>query len=217
VRAPNVLGGESLRQPQQLRSRRAREALIIAALARFAERGYAAKIDDIAKDAGIAVGAFYLHFRSKRQVLLVLVDRLVNELDSATEIASADTDAIFARLRDRLRATWAYAGVYRAWREATLRDAELADLYGQVDAWAIARTASALGVVAAAPGARAPAVSVEALAYMVTTAFWRQLEVSSADREHLPDADAIVAVVEHALLEDHANAGRRDRDVVDGA
>ncbi|HEV2737114.1 MAG TPA: helix-turn-helix domain-containing protein [Candidatus Elarobacter sp.] len=209
LRAPDVLVGESLTQPpQQDRSRRAREALIVAALARFTENGYeATTVDDISKQAGVAVGGFYLHFRSKRQVLLVLVDRLLNELDTFTEVTSADTEAIFACLRDRFRASWDYAGVYRAWREATLRDAELAALHEQVDAWAIARTASALTAAAAAPGARAT-VSVTTLAYMFTTIFWRQLEVQAADRGLL--SDALSAVIQHALFEDRAPASTED-------
>jgi AcrR family transcriptional regulator len=190
--------------PQQDRSRRAREALILAALERFAENGYdATTIDEIAKQAGVAVGGFYLHFRSKRQVLLVLVDRLLTELDTSVDIASADRETIFACLRDRFLASWSYAGVYRAWREATLRDSELEALHEQVDAWAIGRTASALARLDAAPDAR-KTVPVATLAYMLTTIFWRQLEAPSIDTKSV--SDAVVALVRHTLFEDRADA-----------
>ncbi len=60
--------------PQQDRSRRKRAALLAAALALFAERGYeATSIEEIARRAGVAVGSFYQHVASKRQVLLVLI------------------------------------------------------------------------------------------------------------------------------------------------
>jgi AcrR family transcriptional regulator len=77
---PDVLADEVLTAPpRQERSRRSREALIAAARSRFASYGYdATAVEDVAKDAGVAVGGFYVHFRSKRKVLLVLVDRLAH-------------------------------------------------------------------------------------------------------------------------------------------
>lgn len=64
--------------PWQDRSRRKRAALLAAllaaALAPFAKRGYEAiSIEEIARRAGVAVGSFYQHVASKRQVLLVLI------------------------------------------------------------------------------------------------------------------------------------------------
>src|SRR5207244_387551 len=74
---PDVLAGQQLPPaPQQERSRRKRDALLQSALALFAERGYEqTSIEDIAHQAGVAVGGFYQHFTSKRQILLVLMDR----------------------------------------------------------------------------------------------------------------------------------------------
>jgi AcrR family transcriptional regulator len=52
-----------------------------AGLALFGEKGYeAASVDEIAARAGVAVGGFYQHFRSKRQLLLVLMDELLERL-----------------------------------------------------------------------------------------------------------------------------------------
>src|SRR6266446_8338311 len=83
---PDVLAGQQLPPaPQQERSRRKREALLISALALFAERGYEqTSIEDIAHHAGVAVGSFYQHFASKRQILLVLMDRLLQEASMLT-------------------------------------------------------------------------------------------------------------------------------------
>src|SRR5438132_1312149 len=74
---PDLLAGQHLPPPpQQERSRRKRDALLQSALALFAERGYEqTSIEDIAHQAGVAVGGFYQHFTSKRQILLVLMDR----------------------------------------------------------------------------------------------------------------------------------------------
>src|SRR5437764_12820647 len=78
---PDLLAGQHFpAPPQQERSRRKREALLQSALVLFAERGYEqTSIEDIAHQAGVAVGGFYQHFASKRQILLVLMDRLLQE------------------------------------------------------------------------------------------------------------------------------------------
>ena len=202
---PDVLAGEYLAHaPQQDRSRRAREALIAAALARFAEHGYdATTVDDIAKQAGVAVGGFYLHFRSKRQVLLVLVDRLLREFGAFLQtMRDAQRTAPIECIRDGFRASWSYGGVYRAWREATLRDSTLARLHEQVEEWAAGKVAAALSTAAKAPGARAN-IDVAMLARVLSTIFWRQLEVPTADRGTLPQT--VVAVIRHTLFEDGAS------------
>jgi len=52
------------------------ERLLEAAQAEFAERGYvAARVDDIATRAGATRATFYLHFGSKTDVILELLDR----------------------------------------------------------------------------------------------------------------------------------------------
>src|SRR5258708_10793939 len=83
---PDLLAGQELPPaPQQERSRRKREALLEKALALFAERGYEqTSIEEIARAAGVAVGGFYQHFTSKRQILLVLMDRLLQAVSLLT-------------------------------------------------------------------------------------------------------------------------------------
>ena len=83
---PDLLAGQDFPPPpQQERSRRKREALLQSALALFAERGYEqTSIEDIALQAGVAVGGFYQHFASKRQILLVLMYRLLQEASTLT-------------------------------------------------------------------------------------------------------------------------------------
>src|SRR6266496_6831829 len=83
---PDVLAGQELPPaPQQERSRRKREALLEKALALFAERGYEqTSIEEIARAAEAAVGGFYQHFTSKRQILLVLMDRLLQDVSLLT-------------------------------------------------------------------------------------------------------------------------------------
>ncbi len=61
-----------------------RTQLLDAALACFAEHGYhLARIDDIAKHAGLSKGAFYHHFASKEEVFNAVFDRFNEEFQQA--------------------------------------------------------------------------------------------------------------------------------------
>jgi AcrR family transcriptional regulator len=202
-RRPDALAGELLPEPpRQERSRRAHEALVAAALSRFAETGYeATSIEDIATQADVAVGAFYLHFRSKRQVLLVLLDRLVVELDWPALAADADAATIVERMRNSFCKELLFAGVYRAWREAALRDTSLAAFDARLEAWTTGRAADLLNAAAARPGARAN-VDIPTLARTLSVIFWRSLNAPAADRKAL--SSTVAAVVAHAMFEDAA-------------
>ena len=199
---PNVLSGEFLAEPaRRERSRLAREALLGAALSRFAAHGYdATTVEEIAKDAGVAVGGFYQHFRSKRQVLLILLDQLLAELETLPPWRPGDGAAtILECIHRRFTGMWHYAGVYRAWREAALRDPSLTAIHASIEAWAAVKGAAALNAAAAAPGARRN-VDVLTLAYMLSVVFLRLLESNVPDRTAV--ADTVVAFVTHALFED---------------
>ena len=202
IKRPNVLSGEFLAEPAlRERSRRAREALLDAALLRFAANGYdATTVVDIAHDAGIAVGGFYAHFRSKRQVLLILVDRLLAELESLPVAApGAGAATVIECIRQRFISDCRHAGVYRAWREAASRDASLTEVQASIEAWASVKSAAALTAASAAPGARA-GVDIPTLSYVLSAMFLRVLESNVPDRAAL--ADTIVTMVAHALFED---------------
>ena len=79
IKRPNLLAGEDLPpEPQQKRSLENRVQLKIAALALFGEKGFErTSVEEIARRANLAVGGFYLHYRSKRQLLLALMDDLL--------------------------------------------------------------------------------------------------------------------------------------------
>jgi AcrR family transcriptional regulator len=184
--------------PSQERSRRAREALLASALSLFAEHGFdATTVDEIAKRAGVAVGGFYLHFRSKRQALLVLMDRLLEELERPI-IADGATSSI-ERLRLRLMMQRDYAGAYRAWREAVLRDGSLAALHAQIEAWTMGRLAAALRSDSAGLRRRQN-IDIPSFAWILNALFWTSIEAPPEQRESL--ADTIVALTKYSLFED---------------
>ena len=198
-RRPNLLADRQLPPPpQQERSRRARDGLVGATLALFKENGYeATTVDEIARRAGVAVGGFYLHFRSKRQVLQVLMDALLMELESRLDALGDAT-----RLPERLLNVGfdsPYAGVYRAWREAALRDPPIAALDAEIEAWTSARIAAALRAAAVKPGARTT-VDVQSFAWMLSVWWWRLLENERLDRDAVTKKAA--ALLQSVLFED---------------
>jgi AcrR family transcriptional regulator len=197
---PDLLAGQQLPPaPQQERSRRKREALLEAALALFAERGYEqTSIEDIAHAAGVAVGGFYQHFSSKRQILLVLMDRLLQDVSLLTWEAKGTArsdirDGIARLIRQALTVDWAYAGAYRAWHEAAMRDRELQELHYQIEAWSASQLTLLFRALFFLPGARQE-VDRETLAWVFALLLLRLAETP------LEEPDAVVASLTSLLF-----------------
>lgn len=103
--APTRREGTRLRLPPAVRS----QQILDAALAVFAERGYAAaRMDDIALRSGLSKGGLYAHFSSKDEVFEALLSRVLvapelGELPSAALGTEALVDwlldALYARFR----------------------------------------------------------------------------------------------------------------------
>lgn len=210
VRRPDPLAGEDLPPaPRQERSRRTQEAVLAAALTLFAERGYDnTGMADIAERSGVAVGAVYRHYRTKRQLLLVLVDRMLAEI-AALDLRpppGVDPRAAVASLLGTAMATDAkYVGAYRAWAGLCARDRRLAEVDAEIVDWSAGRLADVLVVARDAPGGRAD-LDVPATARLLTLLFWRLLlePEFDADRTH----HAVAAMLGHLLFTDPAVAGQ---------
>ena len=80
-------GGKPLGKPRWARRAEARpEEILDAALAEFTERGFEpARMEDIAKRAGISKGAVYLYFPSKDALLRALIDAKISPLAAQIE------------------------------------------------------------------------------------------------------------------------------------
>ena len=77
-----------------------RERILGAAERIFARHGFfAAKVSDVAKDAGVADGTIYLYFKSKDDLLISLFERRMQQLNEALRVAIAGKPP-----RDQLRA-----------------------------------------------------------------------------------------------------------------
>ena len=81
-----------------------REELILDAAERLLARyGYRKMtIDDLAREAGIGKGTVYLHFRSKEDVVLSHVDRVVNRVIARLRVIAASDASPAAKLREML-------------------------------------------------------------------------------------------------------------------
>jgi TetR/AcrR family fatty acid metabolism transcriptional regulator len=67
-----------------------RERILSAAERIFARHGFfAAKVSDVAKEAGVADGTIYLYFKSKDDLLISLFERRMLELTEALQAATA--------------------------------------------------------------------------------------------------------------------------------
>ena len=210
IRRPNLLTGEDLPpEPQQRRSLEKRAQLKTAALTLFGERGFErTSIEDIARHAHLAVGGFYLHYRSKRQLLLALMDDLLKGL-SALDLHSIAAPDLRAVLRDVLARAFAhdlhYLGACRAWEEAVLTDSGLARKQQQIRAWTTHRVTNFFVRLQKLPDAR-PGVDIPSLARVMDGFFWSLLaQAVRMPRIELNDwIDSATHLIYHALFLDRA-------------
>ncbi|GAB4200376.1 MAG: TetR/AcrR family transcriptional regulator [Sandaracinaceae bacterium] len=95
---------------RRVRDRDKREALLRAARDVLVEQGYhEAKIDEIARRAGVAKGTYYLYFHDKRAIFAELVHGLVSRLEAAI-VRVDETAELGAQVRHNIRATIAVLG-----------------------------------------------------------------------------------------------------------
>ena len=208
IKRPNLLAGEDLPpEPVQKRSLEKRARLRVAALALFGEKGYErTSIEDVAERAKLAVGTFYQHFRSKRQLLLALMDDLLEKL-SRLQLHPQATGDVRAGLRDLLSRAFSqdlrYLGAYRAWREAALADPAFARKQRQIHAWTAGRVETLFRLLQKMPGARV-GVDVSALAKIMDSFFWGLLgQAAGMHKAELKQwIDAATHLIYHALFED---------------
>jgi AcrR family transcriptional regulator len=93
----------NVKRTQAERSEATRDALIEAARALFAERGYAdVGTEEIVRTAGVTRGALYHHFEGKRELFEAVYERVEAEL--AQQIASGALDSGAAAPLEAMRA-----------------------------------------------------------------------------------------------------------------
>jgi len=206
----NRLAGEDLpAAPQQKRSLEKRARLKAAGLALFGEKGYeSTSVDEIAGRAKLAVGSFYQHFRSKRQLLLALMDELLEKLSQLDfrPGSGGDVRGVVHELLSRAFARdLRYLGAYRAWEEAILSDPGLTRKQQEIRVWTTSRVTAVFQRLQQLPGAR-PGVDVPGLARVMDSFFWSLL----AQAVRMPEVelnrwiDSATHLIYHAMFVDAA-------------
>jgi TetR/AcrR family transcriptional regulator, mexJK operon transcriptional repressor len=121
--------------PKQARSKQTKEKIIQAAIHLFEDRGYEKTTsNDIAADAGVSVGSFYVYFTDKRQLLLTIFDRLADELFKNIFDGMRPEHLFDSELRPRIKQAVAnaivdkqkHSGLHRVIHELVLKDEEFA-------------------------------------------------------------------------------------------
>jgi len=201
--APLLIASDALpAAPRQARSIERQRRILDAARELFAEKGYeATSIDDITTAAEAAAGAFYTYFRSKRQLLIVMMNELLQRL-AAVDLRP-DTG-----LRDFLGRIFEtdlqYFGVIRAWQEASLTDASLAAMREEIESWTQKRIVRVFQLLQKRPGAR-PDRDLQTFARMLDRHFWSLLARGATLTPRALQRELAVAadVIEHYLSRDH--------------
>jgi AcrR family transcriptional regulator len=203
-RRPVLLEEPGPRPPRQARSVRRRDAILGAALAAFGRDGYeGASIRGIAEEAGVATGAVYQFFGSKRRLLLVSMDALLLRIEQVAAPHFAGRDSLRADMEAFLTGVFRrerpFVGVYRAWREAALLDPSIAALDRRIRIWSTARIGRLFLRLTGLPGARRD-LDVAALAGLWDRFFWDLLAQPPSDRPRA--IRGIAATLCHTLFTD---------------
>ena len=178
-RPPSLDTGEKAPPPpQQTRSIEKRRRLEAAARQVFAERGYeGASVEEITSRAEVAVGAFYVYFSSKRQLLVHLVNCLLErmqELQLRPSVPRNLRPALRAFLSSAMTADRDNYGVIKAWQEAASADEQLRQMRRDVERWTNARVESVLESLQQHPQARKDA-DVSGFARVIDRQLWSLL------------------------------------------
>lgn len=191
--------------PQQARSREKRKKLLQAGRVLFGQKGYeATSIEKIAAHAGTATGAFYQHFHSKRQLLIVLMNELLERLGGLVLRPQLTADVRLS-LRSFLAAVFrvdlAYYGVVRAWQEAALTDVEFSRIQKKIESWTQARILAVFQLLQRLPHARRNQ-DLATFSRMMDRHFWSLLARGSSLRRQDFEREIAVAadVIYHYLF-----------------
>lgn len=120
-------GSPAKRKPATARGAKTRAKILRAAEAVFAEKGYEhGSIAEVAKEAQVALGTFYIYFPDKKSAFTELVDELGRKLRESLREATAELEDRLeierVGLRTFLDFTTEHRGLYRIVRQAEFVD-----------------------------------------------------------------------------------------------
>lgn len=98
-----------------------REAILLAAMAVFAERGYqGATLDEIARRAGVAKGTAYIYFTDKSELFFAVFEKWTGEAMGSSEIALAEAVNTQERLLALALSAVEFMQAHQEWFPLTL-------------------------------------------------------------------------------------------------
>jgi AcrR family transcriptional regulator len=89
----------STKRPLRRDAERNRQRILAAAAEVFAQRGLAATLDDVAREAGVGVGTVYRRFADKEELIDALFEQRIDEMVARAEASLADDDPWTALVR----------------------------------------------------------------------------------------------------------------------
>ncbi|MFI5299030.1 MAG: TetR/AcrR family transcriptional regulator [Polyangiales bacterium] len=176
-----------------------RDALLVAAEAEFADKGFhAARIQDIAARAGVAVGTLYNHFEQKDELLRAILDNRKVELFEQTARQASDPRDFEGELRTYYRRVFDYLAKHRAF-------------------YAVAREAGFFGAEPTTPSTMRIAVQFRQRLEAILKRGLEEGVIGGADEKFLARmlAGSVRGVLESALREKDADLVAEGARVVD--
>jgi AcrR family transcriptional regulator len=117
--------------PARRRGGDSRARLLVAARRLFVERGYhATRPQDVAREAGLGHGTFYLHFADKRECFLAFVEEAHHELERELAARLPAEPDLERRIRAVLVGLYDYAERYPGVLRAAMSDLEVITAQG---------------------------------------------------------------------------------------
>ena len=173
------------------------DRLLAGAQATFSERGYhAANIQEICARSSVGIGTFYAHFAHKHELLQKLV---VERAPVAARLFSAEdlTDrerliGVIRKVADDPR----MSGLWRAWHEAMLEEAEIKEFSAVWRNELIAELALKVADARVLARSEAKRLSPMVVAWSIIT-LTRQLAIY--DRRGAPDVQELAQLIEELV------------------
>jgi AcrR family transcriptional regulator len=163
-------------------------------------------MQDIADRAGIAVGGVYIYFKSKRQLLVVLMNDLLQQLQ-ALQLEPPVARNMKAELRrflaSALETDRENYGVIRAWQEAMANDPELAAMNRGIEKWTRERIRRTFEAIRSHEAAR-KRVDVDVFARVMDRHLWGLLGRAATMSKRAFDEEVEVTsdIIYHYLVSD---------------
>lgn len=152
-------------EPATERGRQSRQRILAAAERVFGEKGYfPASITDITREAGIAQGTFYVHFKSKLNVFIELLDSLAQVVIETTRAAVVTAKNRVETEELGLAAYFTFVNEHQNWYRI-VRQAEFVDVAAFRDYYSMLASGYQRGLRAATARGEIRPIDPETLAF----------------------------------------------------